>query len=68
MTRRREQLVLAAEIGWLLVSTSLLLSVAVAQSGHWRLMWLMLLVVNAAVVGYRVMRMTQHLRAAKSRA
>ncbi len=68
MTQRREHLALVAEIGWLLVLTSLLLIVAAVESGHWRFTWLMLLVINAAVIGYRVVRLTQQLRAAKPRA
>lgn len=54
---------LAAEIVWLLVSTTLLLIVAVREPGYWRLIWLAILVVNAAVVGYRVKLMSRQLRA-----
>jgi hypothetical protein len=68
MTRRGDQLTLAAEIGWLLISTTLLIIAAVREPGYWRLLWLALLVVNAAVVGYRVRRMSGQLRAGQSRA
>lgn len=58
---------LAAEIVWLLVSTTLLIIVAVGARVYWRLLWLALLAVNAAVVGYRVRRMSRQLRAGQSR-
>ncbi|RBY76201.1 hypothetical protein DQ239_14500 [Blastococcus sp. TF02-09] len=68
MTRRRDQLSLAGEIAWLLVSTTALLIAALKDSSYWRLLWLTMLVVNTAVVGYRIRRMSRQLRAGPSRA
>ncbi len=59
---------LAAEIAWLLVSTTLLVIVAVRESGYWQVIWLAILVVNAAVAGHRIRRMSRQLRAGRSRA
>ncbi|WP_156036264.1 hypothetical protein [Blastococcus sp. URHD0036] len=63
MTRRGDRLPLAGEIGWLLLSTALLVIAAVQNPGHWRLLWLAMLVVNTAVVGYRIRRMSRQLGA-----
>lgn len=59
---------MAGEIGWLLVSTTLLIVLAIKEPGEWRVVWLAMLVVNAAVVGYRVRRTSLQLRAGRSRA
>ena len=39
---------------WLLVSTTLLVIAAVKDPGYWRLLWLAMLVVDTAVVGYQI--------------
>jgi hypothetical protein len=57
----------AAEIVWLLVSTTLLVISAVREPGYWRLIWLAMLVINAAVVGYGVRRTSRELGAGQSR-
>lgn len=67
VSRRRERLELAGEIGWLLISTTLLILLVVEEPGYRRLIWLAMLVINAAVVGYRVRRMSRQLRSAQSR-
>lgn len=54
---------LGAEIMWLLVSTTLLIIAAVRTPGYWPLLWLAILLVNAAVDGSRVRRMVRQLRA-----
>ncbi len=46
-------MLLTAEIGWLLVST-VLLAIAATQTDGWRAVWLVVLAVNAVVVGRRV--------------
>ncbi|WP_299953279.1 hypothetical protein [uncultured Modestobacter sp.] len=53
MPERRRPLLLTAEIGWLLVST-VLLAIAATQTDGWRAVWLVVLAVNAVVVGRRV--------------
>ena len=68
MTRRGDRLSLAGEIAWLLVSTTLLVIVAVQSPGGWPLLWLATLVVNTAVVGYRIRRMSRQMRVGQSRA
>jgi hypothetical protein len=68
MSRRGDHLLVAGEIGWLLVSTTLLIVLAVKEPGEWRAVWLAMLIVNAAVVGYRVKRTSRQLRAGRSRA
>ena len=68
VSRRGDRLELAGEIGWLLTSTTLLIILVVSEPGYWRLIWLAMLIVNAAVVGYRVRRMSRQLRSAQSRA
>jgi purine-cytosine permease-like protein len=56
-----------AEVGWWLVSTTLLIIIVVKQPDSWRALWLALLVINAAVVGYRVKRMSRRVRAGRYR-
>ncbi|WP_176832534.1 hypothetical protein [Geodermatophilus sp. DSM 45219] len=46
----------------------MLIVLVVEESGYWRLIWLAVLVIDAAVVGYRVRRMSRRLRSAQSRA
>ena len=57
MSQRRRRLLLAAEVGWLVLSTAVFAILAVQEPGSWRAAWLAMLVVNAAVVGYRIRRM-----------
>ena len=57
MSQSGSRLEPAAEIGWLILSTSLCTLAAVQESGTWRAAWLAVLVVNAVVVGYRIKRM-----------
>ncbi|MGY2080858.1 hypothetical protein [Modestobacter sp. SYSU DS0657] len=63
MSRRRTQLLLTAEIGWLLVSTVLLTVGAVTQTGVWRAVWFAVVVLNVVVVGTRLSTLTARLRA-----
>jgi hypothetical protein len=53
---------LAAEGTWLLLSTALLAVLASSEPTAWSYVWLALLVVNAALVGHRVRRMTRAAR------
>ncbi|MQA33565.1 hypothetical protein [Modestobacter roseus] len=62
MSRRRTQLLLTAELGWLVLSTILLSIGAVAQTGGWRAVWLAVIVLNLVVVGTRVTTLTGRLR------
>jgi purine-cytosine permease-like protein len=57
MSQGSSRLVVAGEIGWLVVSTTLLTILVVREPGSWRIALLIMLVVNVAVVGYRVSRM-----------
>ena len=67
MTQRAEQWRLAGEIGWLVVSTTLLAFIAAQETGQqWRVGWLVVLTVNAAVGLYRIGRMSRRLRAGGS--
>ncbi len=67
MYRGEVRLLLTAEVGWWLVSTTLLIIIVVKQPGSWRALWLALLVINAAVVGYRVKRMSRRVRTVNGR-
>ena len=53
---------LAAEGTWLVLSTALLAVLAFSEPTGWRVVWLALLVVNAALVGHRVRRMSRAAR------
>ncbi|MDT0276374.1 hypothetical protein [Blastococcus goldschmidtiae] len=67
MTGRAAQWRLAGEVGWLVVSTTLLIVIAAQATNHqWRLGWLVLLTVNTAVVVYRIGRMRRRLRPGRS--
>jgi hypothetical protein len=45
-----------------------MITLAVKNPGYWRLLYLAILVVDTAVVGYRIRRMSRQLRAGQSRA
>jgi hypothetical protein len=62
VTSDGQRVELAAEGTWLLLSTALLAVLAFSEPTAWRYVWLALLVVNAALVGYRVRRMTRAVR------
>ena len=67
MTGRGTEWRLAGEIGWLVVSTTLLAFIAAQETGQqWRVAWLVLLTVNIAVVAFRIRRMGRGLRAERS--
>jgi hypothetical protein len=67
MSRHRDRLILTGEIGWLIIPMTMLTVLAVQEPSVWRFVWLTVLVVSAAVVGRRVRRVSQQLRAGSSR-
>jgi hypothetical protein len=50
---RSQAVRLTLELGWLALSTTAFLTMAVQSSGAWRIAWTVLLLGNAVVVGRR---------------